>query len=157
MPHLIDRETGLCQICKKGEIAAIKEGRKFKRQTYDIRKAAVESMTHKEDPNYHLITDRHYISDMPRKSIVAPIQGTGRSYQPAVLVEPPVTRSGFKTYSKSPFSSPSDQFDSEDEEVRRIEANARNRKLSVVSRENYKYVIINTANTFKKIGFRIKV
>lgn len=117
MPHVIDPETGLCVICRKGDIAAIKEGRKFKRDHYDIRKAEVERVTNTNDPNYHTITDRHYVTyddqTSPRRS-----QNARRA-------------------SKSPFTSRQSiieyaDFDSEDEEVKRIEANARRSKLSIV-------------------------
>ena len=128
MPHVIDRETGLCSICKKSEIAAIKEGRKFKRHSYDVRKAAVQAMTTKYDPNYHSITDRHYVTyddSTPRKSV--------RSNRQSIA--------SYKSYSKSPFTSRStDQFDSEDEDVRRIEANSRKSKMSLVPRENLRKV-----------------
>ena len=61
MPHLIDKETGLCTICKRLEIAAIREGKKFKRHVYDVRKLAIDNLTSKEDPNYKTIVDRHYV------------------------------------------------------------------------------------------------
>ncbi|RNA44763.1 hypothetical protein BpHYR1_048026 [Brachionus plicatilis] len=61
MPHLIDRETGLCSVCQRLQIAAIKEGKKFKRQTYDVRKLAIDNLTSKSDPNYKAIIDRHYV------------------------------------------------------------------------------------------------
>lgn len=126
MPHIIDRETGLCTICKKAEIAAIKEGRKFKRNSYDVRKAAVERMTNKTDPNYHSITDRHYVTYDDAQYQETPRRSEPRQKAP----------SSFKTYAKSPFTSRStDQFDSEDEEVRRIEANARQSKLNVIPRK----------------------
>lgn len=61
MPHIIDKETGLCSICQRLQIAAIKEGKKYKRQAYDVRKLAIESITNKNDPNYKFIVDRHYV------------------------------------------------------------------------------------------------
>lgn len=61
MPHLIDRETGLCSVCQRLQIAAIKEGKKYKRQTYDVRKLAIHNLTSKSDPNYKTIIDRHYV------------------------------------------------------------------------------------------------
>jgi hypothetical protein len=63
MPHLIDKETGLCEICNRLEIAAIKEGKKYKRKNYDIRKHAITNLTHKDDPEYRKITDRHYVPE----------------------------------------------------------------------------------------------
>lgn len=131
MPHVLDPETGLCQICKKGEIAAIKEGRKFKRDHYDIRKAAVERVTDTKDPNYHAITDRHYVtydgSPSPRRS-----QNVSRP-----------SNASFRTYSKSPFARQSfdnQDFDSEDEEIQRIEANSRRSKLSLKPRNSLRKV-----------------
>lgn len=61
MPHLIDKETGLCSICQRLQIAAIREGKKYKRQAYDIRKLAIDNITNKNDPNYKAIVDRHYV------------------------------------------------------------------------------------------------
>lgn len=61
MPHLIDKETGLCVVCNRLEIAAIKEGKKYKRQVYDVRKLAIDKITNKDDPNYKTIIDRHYV------------------------------------------------------------------------------------------------
>jgi hypothetical protein len=51
----------LCVICNRLEIAAIKEGKKYRRQDYDVRKLALENITHKEDPEYRKYTDRHYV------------------------------------------------------------------------------------------------
>ena len=122
MPHVIDPDTGLCVICKKGDIAAIKEGRKFKRDHYDIRKAEVERVTNVNDPNYHTITDRHYVTyddqPSPRRSQMAPRASNASNF-------------------KSPFTSRQSiveypDFDSEDEEVQRIEANSRRSKPSIV-------------------------
>jgi hypothetical protein len=61
MPHVIDKETGLCVVCKRLDIAAIKEAKKYKRQNYDIRKMAIDNMIDKKDPNYRIVTDRHYV------------------------------------------------------------------------------------------------
>jgi hypothetical protein len=61
MPHLIDKETGLCIVCKRNEISAIKEGKKYKRQNYDLRKVAIEKITNTQDPNYRAILDRHKV------------------------------------------------------------------------------------------------
>jgi hypothetical protein len=61
MPHLIDKETGLCVVCQRHDIAAIKEGQKFKRKEFDIRKLAIECMSDRNDPNYKEILDRYYI------------------------------------------------------------------------------------------------
>ena len=49
-------------MCRRLDIAAIKEGKKYKRQNYDVRKLAVEKKTDRNDPNYRNITDRHYVS-----------------------------------------------------------------------------------------------
>lgn len=124
MPHILDPETGLCQICKKGEIAAIKESRKFKRDSYDVRKAAVERLTQKTDPNYHTITDRHYVKYDETPSPRRNNQDGPRA-------------SNARAYSKSPFAQSVlvDDFDSEDEEIQRIEANARRSKLSLKPRK----------------------
>lgn len=103
MPHVLDPDTGLCTICKKSQIALIKESQKYKRQQYDIRKAAVNQMTRQQDPNYHQITDRHYIkyNDKPKDN--------------------------YTSFSKkSPFVN--DQFDSEDDEIRQIEERSRSKK-----------------------------
>ena len=61
MPHVVDKETGLCIVCNRLEIAAIKEGKKYKRQQYDVRKLAIDRITDKQDPNYRAITNRHYV------------------------------------------------------------------------------------------------
>lgn len=61
MPHLKDRETGLCLICHRNQIAAIKESQKFKRNNYEIRKFAIDNFLNKDDPNYRAIVDRHYV------------------------------------------------------------------------------------------------
>jgi hypothetical protein len=61
MPHVIDKDTGLCIVCNRLEIAAIKEGQKYKRQQYDVRKLAIDRITDKQDPNYRAITNRHYV------------------------------------------------------------------------------------------------
>jgi hypothetical protein len=61
MPHVIDKDTGLCIVCNRLEIAAIKEGKKFKRQQYDVRKLAIDRITDQSDPNYRTITNRHYV------------------------------------------------------------------------------------------------
>ena len=61
MPHLIDRETGLCIVCQRNELAAIKEGKKYKRQQYDLRKFTVEETFDPKDPNYREILNRHYV------------------------------------------------------------------------------------------------
>ena len=53
---------GLCVVCNRLEIAAIKEGKKYKRQNYDVRKLAMEKTTNRNDPNYRAIMDRHYVS-----------------------------------------------------------------------------------------------
>jgi hypothetical protein len=64
MPHLKDKETGLCLICHRNQIAAIKENQKFKRNDYEIRKFAINCLINKDDPknpNYRAIVDRHYV------------------------------------------------------------------------------------------------
>ncbi|CAF0882411.1 unnamed protein product [Brachionus calyciflorus] len=79
MPHLIDKETGLCSVCKRLEIAAIKEGKKYKRQTYDVRKLAIDNLTSKDDPNYKAIIDRHYVKY--KDSFDEPIKHRKNVYQ----------------------------------------------------------------------------
>ena len=61
MPHLIDKETGLCVVCQRLELAAIREGKKYKRQNYDLRKFTIEETFDPKDPHYRDILNRHYV------------------------------------------------------------------------------------------------
>lgn len=61
MPHLIDKETGLCVVCQRQDYAAIQEGKKFGRKNYDVRQLALDVITNKDDPHYREILERHYI------------------------------------------------------------------------------------------------
>ena len=63
MPHIYDKATGLCLVCDRAEIAAIREGKKFKRNNYDLRKTVINQLTDREDPNYRNIINRHYVRD----------------------------------------------------------------------------------------------
>ena len=63
MPHIYDKATGLCLVSDRAELAAIREGKKFKRNNYDLRKTAIDQMTDREDPNYRNIINRHYVRD----------------------------------------------------------------------------------------------
>ena len=63
MPHIIDKETGLCTICQRNEVAAIREGRKYRRQNYDVRKLTLDVITDKNERNYRKIVERHYLNN----------------------------------------------------------------------------------------------
>jgi hypothetical protein len=61
MGHIKDKETGLCIVCDRLKIAAYNEGKKYRRQSYDIRQIALDRKELKSDPNYRTIIDRHKI------------------------------------------------------------------------------------------------
>ena len=61
MPHLIDKDTVLCLVCQRLELAALKERSKFKRIKYDVRQFYIDQITDKSDPNYRRIVNNHYV------------------------------------------------------------------------------------------------
>jgi hypothetical protein len=61
MPHLIDKDTGLCLVCQRLEIAALKERSKFKRIKYDVRQFYIDQITNKSDPNRRRIVNNQYV------------------------------------------------------------------------------------------------
>jgi hypothetical protein len=70
MPHLIDKESGLCTICQRLNFAAYKEGKKYKRLYYDVRKFSLDEITDPSDPIYRRVCNHHYIKRNDWKNIV---------------------------------------------------------------------------------------
>ena len=69
MPHLIDKESGLCTICQRLDFAAYREGKKYKRLYYDVRKYSLNEITDPSDPLYRRICNHHYIKRNDLKKI----------------------------------------------------------------------------------------
>ena len=65
MPHLIDEETGLCTVCQRLQIAAIKESSKFNRPKYNSRKESFRIISNKlkkycNDPSLIRVVSNNY-------------------------------------------------------------------------------------------------
>ena len=62
MPHLIDKETGLCQVCQRLKLAGVRDMKVHKRLNYEARKKAVEKIaTTIKDPRYKRIVNNNYV------------------------------------------------------------------------------------------------
>ena len=62
MPHLIDHETGLCQVCQRLKLANVRDMKMHKRLGYEARKKAVAKIqTTLKDPRYQRIVNNNYV------------------------------------------------------------------------------------------------
>ena len=69
MPHLIDKETGLCIICQRLKLAAIKEANKYKKLDYEARKKTVEKLQKfVKDPAYKRVINNNYFETYQHKN-----------------------------------------------------------------------------------------
>lgn len=136
MPHVIDRETGLCSVCKRREIAAIKEGRKYNRLNYDVRKTVIENITHKSDPNYRAITDRHYIKYNDNQTYSSSPRESYYNELPKAYASP-VPTSYALDYNYDD--------DSDDDEIKKIQSSNWKPKYKTKEREKLRKVYTNFA------------
>ena len=65
MPHLIDEKTGLCTVCQRLHIAAIKESQRFNRPQYNSRKESFKKISdklkkHCNDPSLIRVVSNNY-------------------------------------------------------------------------------------------------
>ena len=66
MPHLIDEETGLCMVCQRLKLAAVKESQRFNRPNYNARKESVKKISDKlkkycNDPSLIRVVSNNYV------------------------------------------------------------------------------------------------
>ncbi len=62
MPHLIDHETGLCEVCQRLKLANVRDMKVHKRLGFEARKKAVEKIkTTLKDPRHQRIVNNNYV------------------------------------------------------------------------------------------------
>jgi len=62
MPHLIDHETGLCEVCQRLKLANVRDMKVHKRLGFEARRKAVEKIkTTLRDPRHQRIVNNNYV------------------------------------------------------------------------------------------------